>query len=63
MLVGTATADFAMSNVGFLGFYPESCRSVFGPNRMLNEWQLLTDAPNLTNDFNVVVSGQFAFNA
>ena len=52
-----------MSNVGFLGFYPESCRSVFGPNRMLNEWQLLTDAPNLTNDFNVVVSGQFAFNA
>ena len=30
-------------------------------NRMLNEWQLLTDAPNLTNDFNVVVSGRSAF--
>ena len=30
-------------------------------NRMLNEWQLLTDAPNLTNDRNVVVSGQSAF--
>jgi hypothetical protein len=30
-------------------------------NRKLNEWQLLTNAPDLTNDRFVVVSGKSAF--
>ena len=45
----------------FLKFYlkPDSLETAH--NRTLNEWQLLTDAPNPTNDRNVGVSGKSAF--